>query len=217
VTQAVGLTQVPVTYVVGGPMHRATVRSVLFPGQDDETVARQPGWDGAVRGLTELPRRLRPLAGRQLALAVAEVLSFPVGDLLVAGWRTHSALRAAGWATLRHPGARELVTLASHRITTTYHPRINLIVDGVEIETVTFDLAIDATVDSLQAIVRAGRLAEIQSGRTGLKVGLSWRGVELASATAEIDAALTVSLGDGVELVSFAEPRRPHAGGGEGV
>src|SRR6202044_3778886 len=111
------------------PAERArprTATELLFgPGEDAagalaERMARA-GADGNLG--TDLEHL--PAAGQ-----AAGLLDVNLADVLVAGWREHHELTAAAQRTLAVPGSTELVSLATHQISTEQRPYVTVLVDG---------------------------------------------------------------------------------------
>jgi hypothetical protein len=192
-------------------MTDVTVRVVLF-GQADpgKALDRTPGWRTLLDGLAGVLAPLSPggrgLAERELAGALGGLLGLDLGAVLIGGWRRHRALLAAAHATRDNPAATEVVQLAAHQITTAQHPSVDLVVNGVALATVRFELGLSLDVDSLAATVRRATLVSIHGGRCAVTASLAAAGTVLASRQLVIDPVVTVSLGDGIPLLT-EEPR----------
>ncbi len=187
-----------------------TVSTVLFGDSSPlPALATASGWptvrDRLGQALAGVPTAQRELASRELGGAVASLLGLRLGDVLIAGWRAHRALLAAGRATMENPAATETVQLAAHRISTSHHPYVDVIIDDRKIATLHFELSLVLEVDTLPGTVRRGRLVALASGRCIVTASLSCEGVDLVSRQTVIDPAASVSLGDGVPLTSASE------------
>ena len=97
--------------------------------------------------------------------AAAGLLEIDLIGLLVAGWRDVHDLAGAARRTLATPGGTELVNLASHQITVTRNPSVNVMVDNVRVARVQFGLSVVFDVSPLIAGVSAGLLTALHSGR----------------------------------------------------
>jgi hypothetical protein len=62
--------------------------------------------------------------------------------VLVAGWREHHDLTAAAQRTLAGPGSTELVSLATHRVSTEQQPYVTVLIDGHRVATVQLGLSL---------------------------------------------------------------------------
>ena len=184
-----------------------TLSTVLFGGASPQQgLAAAPGWpvvrDRLGQALAAVPAPQRELALRELGGAVTSLLGLRMGDVLLAAWRAHRALLAAGRATIENPAATEMVQLASHRITTAHRPYVDVVINDKKITTLHFDMSLVLDVDTLLATVRRGRLVALASGRCTVTASLACEGIDLVSRQAVIDPAASVTLGDGIPLTS---------------
>jgi len=169
-----------------------TIRTFLLgSGNEDDTATLQrllSAQDvlGTCGGdLTRLARQGREAAEEELASVTAGLLNLDLGDLLIYGWRTRERLVKSARQTLQIPGRQEVVQLGAHRITSTHHPTIELLVDGVRVHTFRFKLSVSFDIDVAALIIRDGQL-------TGLKVG-----------DGSITCTLTLEMpGEDIELVN---------------
>ncbi len=188
-----------------------TVRAVLF-GDTDPVVAlgRSRGWQGVVGGLGATLGAIssdgRSMVERELSRSVVGLLDLDLGAMVVGGWRRHRALIAAAHATETDPAASEVVQLATHRIAATHRPYVDVVVNGVKLVTIHFDLGVTFDVDNLAGTVRRAHLVALHGGRCLTTVGLGCEGRELASRQVTLDLPMTVRLGDGIALLQ--EERR---------
>jgi hypothetical protein len=192
-------------------MAEMTVRAVLFGDTDPgPALDRTPAWRSVLGGLAGVLAPLSPggrgLAERELAGALGGLLGLDLGAVLIGGWRRHRALLAAAHATRDNPAASEVVQLAAHQITAAQHPSVDLVVNGVALATVRFELGLILDVDSLAATVRRATLVSLHSGRCTVTANLAAAGTVLAAGHLVIDPALAVSLGEGIALLT-EEPR----------
>jgi hypothetical protein len=190
-----------------------TVRSVLFGDAGDDPTAPLAGsleaagvGGAALRHLGGLSGAARREVDRQVAVVAGRLLDLDVVDLLVGGWRKHAALVAAARRTLAAPGGEEVVDLVSHRIRSTHRPDVAVLVDGVRVAKVDFELTVVFEVGALVAVVRAGRLVALRGGRCGLGATLTAEGVLLVRQHQRFDLGARLSLGAGVELVAPESP-----------
>jgi hypothetical protein len=193
-------------------MSQVSVRAVLFGEADPgAAVAATPAWRTVLSGLGGV---LAPLSLPGQATLVGEVtravgglLNLDVVDVLVGGWGKHRTLRAAAERTKANPGTTEQVELASHRITTTHRPYLDIAVNGAKVATVHFDLGLTLDLDTLLATVSRARLVAIQGGRCTVTAGIGCEGVPLASRQIVLDPHLALRLAEGIPLLG--EDRRP--------
>jgi len=182
--------------VAGGP----TLRTILF-GDDPRAAVPRRGWAAFRDTLSHVRPEMRTVVERELAAAVAGLLDIDINEPLLAGWRAHSQLREAARNTAFDRAATQIVSLAAHRIDSSYQPRVDLFVDEVRVATV--EVTIDLTVEvfGLLATVRGGRLVALHRGRCVAHLALLFANTELLGGTAEFDAPVTIALGSGVDLM----------------
>ena len=113
-----------------------TVLDLLFtPGEDSPTAVvpelLSPGATGDLgRALQNVPATLREAAVRETINAAKGLLDVDLTGFLVSGWQKHREVLAAARRTVAAPGSIELVNLATHQITATQRPVVNLVVDN---------------------------------------------------------------------------------------
>jgi hypothetical protein len=189
-----------------------TVRTMLFGQGAVAALAEGPSAGQVRAALRDLPEATRDAALRELSAVGAGLLDLDLGDLLVMGWRKYSALTEAARRTAEAPGSEEIVDIATHRIGAAYEPKIELLVGAVRVATIDFDLRAEFAVKALTAVVSAGRLTAIESGRSETTVSLAVEGLTVATRTMESDLHLLVRVGDGIPLTrSAGADRQLHA------
>jgi hypothetical protein len=193
-----------------------TVGTILFGDTPPaDAVAGTPGWravlDGLEIALSAVSPAGRAAAGGEVASALTGLLHLDLGETVVGGWRTHRALVEAAAATRVDPAASEVVPLATHRIDETHRPCVEVVVNGVTIATVGFEVTIALEIDAVLATVRRARLVAVHGGRIAATVALTAAGRELVARAVTLDPALVVSLGDGVTLLPDDAPARGQA------
>ena len=188
------------------PAERArprTATELLFgPGEDAagalaERRARA-GADGNLgTGLEHLPAA----AGREVAGQAAGLLDVNLADVLVAGWREHHELAAAAQRTLAVPGSTELVSLATHQISTEQRPYVTVLVDGHRVATVELGLSLTLVVTALLAGISAGRLVALHTGRCDVTAALAIQGSDLVTRQAHFDLPGVIPVSPGIRLL----------------
>jgi hypothetical protein len=188
-----------------------TVAGVLFGDDAPAELSRSAGWAAVTAGLGAalgtVSAQGRRAAMRELPAAVAALGRPSLVDLLLAGWRGHRALRAAAYFTQEHPDATEVVALATHEITSEHRPYVEIVVDGVRVATLHFDLSVTFEVEAALATVRRAKLVAVEGGRCAVGVALGFEGRELVSRRADLDLPLAVDLGGGVALLPARRDR----------
>jgi hypothetical protein len=189
-----------------------TVRTFLLGGTPgDDTAAIQQLLSGhkvvgsAGADLTRLAPLSREAAEEQLASVTAGLLNLDLGDLLIYGWRTRERLVEAARQTLQAPGRHEVVQLGAHRIISTHHPTIELLVDGVNVHTFRFQLTVIFDIDVAALIVRDGQLTALKAGDGSvictLTLEMPGGDIELVKQQRPVNLHLIIKLGHGIPLL----------------
>ena len=155
--------------------------------------------------LAHLTPQAREAANETLASVTAELLDFDLGDALIYGWRTHDRLVHAAEETLRVPGRQEVVQLASHQVSWSKQPAVDLLIDGVRVHTFRFQLTLLIDIEVAAAVVQGGKLVAIKSGdgtvAGTLALEMPGGDITLLQTERKIDLHLIVRLGGGVPLL----------------
>ncbi|MGH8887626.1 MAG: hypothetical protein ACRDYX_21140 [Egibacteraceae bacterium] len=136
-----------------------TARCFLFGDDKDtpETLAQSLHDAGIARSLGGVLGSLssagRKAVSQEVASVGADLADFDFVDILAAGWRKHAALTEAARSTLAAPGTRQVVDLATHRITSEHHPYVELLIDGAPAGKVDFEIRLEFVVKALAATV----------------------------------------------------------------
>jgi hypothetical protein len=157
-----------------------TIRDILFgdvlpgnvgpPAEKIEAAAERLTDAGAVPQRREAP----PAAiARTVMSKVADVLDFPVNDVLVGAWRTRSALLEAARETVGKPDAHKEVTLKNYSFGWDHGVDVDVTFNHKTIATVSVVAAISVDITGLVAVVRNGRIAELTSGEMTVSASLT--------------------------------------------
>jgi hypothetical protein len=151
--------------------------------------------------LTNLSRAGRGAVGNQIATVAHGLLDLDLGDLVIGGWCIFADLTAAAKRSMAAPGSSEIVDLATHSITSTHSPDVEVFVNDTRVATVRFDLSITFTVKGVVATVRDGRLITLHTGVCDVAGTLAADGRQLAKREAHFELPLLVHLGNGIPLL----------------
>jgi hypothetical protein len=181
----------------------ATLRDLLFgdePGTPIDALTASLHEHGTVRA------RIPGLPGlaaveREVANAIDGLLSLNLVDLAAAGWTKYDALRQAAKRTRDAPNTEEVVAMATHKIDSTYHPSVELYVDGESISTIEMTLQITFTMAGVLAVVKQARLTAIRSGSCTVAGSLTVAGIEAAKKQRKFDLPGAVRLRHGIALL----------------
>ena len=192
---------------INAPM---TMRSLLFDhdgGRDAPigTVVQAIQRDGVAHAALKERRHLstdsRGIIAREVGALADELLDLNVSDVLIGACRTYGTLIEAAHRTLARPEGEEVVSLAAHRVTSHYSPRIDLFLDDARIHTFELELEITLQLTGLETVVRAGEMISLRSGRSQATATLSLDGAPLAAGQRAVNPWEIVRLRPPVALV----------------
>jgi hypothetical protein len=170
-----------------------------------EFLARELGQHDVARSALSGLRRISGPALHavdcEIATVAAGLLDLGLGGAVVRAWRKYTAMTEAAERTLAVSGSEEVVVLATHRVTWTYQPHIDLLVDGKKITTFDFEMTVVYDLDSVVAVVRRGELVALRGGDCAITATLTLEGATLAQRQGRMDAALVVSLDRPIALL----------------
>jgi hypothetical protein len=154
------------------------------------------------RGLSRVGR---DAVGREVGAVMSGLLHVDFGDVLVGGWRKHAALTVAARRTAATPGSKEIVDLATHRVTSTHRPYLEILLDDVLVATVRLELVIEFVIHAFVAIVAHGDLIALQAGQCDATARLRVEGKEIIARQARVELPLVLRLGEGISLLGAPE------------
>jgi len=185
-----------------------TVLDLLFPPGEDSSVAvvpelLSPGANEDLdRALRNIPATLREAVARETSGAAKGLLNVDLIGFLGAGWQKHREVIAAARRTVAAPGSIELVDLATHQITATQRPAVNLLVDNHQTATVELGLSVVFTISALVAGIRGGRLVSVHSGRCDATATLAIQNTKVISRQVAFKLPGIIPLGRGIALLA---------------
>ena len=197
---------------VTGPL---SARVFLLGGDTDadtaEVLARSLRESGvarsAIQGLRGLSVSALQAVHHEVATVADELLNLDLGDLLVSGWRKYTDLTKAAERTLARPDSEEVVVLATHRVVSTHHPSVDLVIDGAKVHTFIFELKVEFDLNGVVAVVRRGDLVALRCGECVVTATLTLAGTSLKrSRKGRIDLALVVRLHPPIPLARQGHP-----------
>lgn len=156
----------------------------------------------AVEGVRRLSASARQAVKDEIATVADGLLDFDLGSVLVSGWRKYTELTRAAERTLAVPGSEEVVILAAHKVSSTHHPSVELLVDGVKVDTFVFELTVEFALTGVVAVVRQGELVALRGGECVVTATFTCEGVPLVPQQKKsIDLAFVVPLRPTIPLV----------------
>ena len=164
---------------------------------------------GAAGSLTAagqaLPRK-PPLAvwagmSRAVGRALQEALQVSIADVLVAGWNTYQSLLEYADPAKHPPKEIASVTLWEHTITSSHEPRVDLLVNGQKVATITFGVDLELHFESATLTIQGGRIMEVKTGTCVGKGVLKCEGAVLAErSSAEVPLPGRLTFGEGIPI-----------------
>jgi hypothetical protein len=156
-----------------------------------------------MKGFRHLSGAAMRAVSRQLAEVALQSLDLlDLRDLLVNGWCKHKDLKEAAKRTHAVAGSEELVTLAAHRIDSSHHPSVDLIVKETPVHTCVFDVTVSFDLNGVMAVVRQGTLAAVRSGTCVLMATFAMSEVPLLPPQQRrVDLAKFITLNPAVRLL----------------
>ncbi len=193
------------------PAGAITAMSVLFepdgsPDPATSALTKAVIDSGATSLVLRAARRLSSSTLRmvdgEVALMARRLLDVDLGGVLIGAWRRYTDLTDAARRTVASPGSEEVLVLATHRISTTHSPGVDLRLDGRRVHTFEFRLAAVLDVTGVAAVVREGGLVALQGGECEGSMSLFLEEERLAEQRRVWEPALLVSVDPPVNLVS---------------
>jgi hypothetical protein len=155
-----------------------------------------------IQGLRKLSGAALQAVNHEIATVAGGLLNLDLGDVLMSGWRKYTNLTEAAERTLASPGSEEIVALATHRVSSTHHPSVELLVDGIKVHTFVFELNVVFDLTGVAAVLRRGNLVALRGGECVVTATLTLEGTPLElSRKGRIDLALVVALHRPIPLV----------------
>ncbi|MGH3772577.1 MAG: hypothetical protein ACRDRW_14470 [Pseudonocardiaceae bacterium] len=148
-----------------------------------------------IQGLRNLSGSALQAVNHEIATVADGLLNLDLGEVLMSGWRKYTDLATAAERTLASPGSEEVVVLATHRVSSTHRPSVDLLVDGVKVHTFVFELTVVFDLNAVTAVLRQGALVALRGGECVITATLTLQGTPLElSRKGRIDLALVIPL-----------------------
>jgi hypothetical protein len=148
-----------------------------------------------IQGLRGLSGSALEAVNHEVATVADGLLNLDLGDALMSGWRKYTELTKAAERTLATPGSEEVVILATHRVVSTHHPSVELLIDGIKVHTFVFELKVVFDLNGVTAVLRRGHLVSLRGGECLVTATLTLEGTPLElSRKGRINLPLLVQL-----------------------
>jgi hypothetical protein len=140
------------------------------------------------------------------------VTDIPLADVLIGAWQTER--RFAKYHDLEKfpPGSISVVPLATHRITSTHKPYVEISVAGKSLGRIPFVIELQITVESLDVVIQDARFMRIEAGRARVSGSLKCADqIILEKSSKDFAWDDGISLGAGVPIPTSAKKPVPAA------
>jgi hypothetical protein len=151
--------------------------------------------------LSAIPAAARGAVLTQVAGAAAGLLELRLADVFELAWGKYAALRSAAEQTMADRDSEQLVGLATHQVSFTHQPSVQVQVADLPAAELTLRLEVEFLIRGALAVVRAGRLTAIRSGRCDVTGTLAIAGHRVLQRHINVDLPLALRLGNGVALL----------------
>lgn len=103
-------------------------------------------------------------ASKTAAARIPDLLRLDVGALLVSAWKKTTEIEGYADRTKYGPDETVFVELTRHIVTSSHKPTLDIVVDGVTIDTVPFELKVTLTLDAAVLTIRDGQILAVSPG-----------------------------------------------------
>jgi hypothetical protein len=174
---------------------------VLAQALNEQGVLQSP-----IRGLGGLSASAWQAVCQEIATVADGLLNnLDFGDMVISGWCKYTDLTKAAQHTLANPGSEEIVALATHRIVSTHHPSVDLIVNEAKAHTFEFELTVVFDITGVAAVLRRGDLVALRGGKCTVTATLKLEKTPLElTRKASIDLHVVVPLRHPIPLAHQA-------------
>jgi len=196
-------TQLDVRDLVFGTDGDSPADAIVQSLHDHDTVGT------LVEGVRGVPDAAGRAIEHEVAGAIDGFLNLDLIDLAAGGWRHSTRLHEAARVTRDAPGRTEIVPMLTHRITSSHHPCVDVLVDGHRIGCLNVGLTVVFDIEGLLAMVREAQLVGAECGRCTAVGTLSVEDFVAAERQCRLDVPGMIQLRSGIPLLR--EDPRPAA------
>ena len=111
------------------------------------------------RGFLNVSGPFKTIAGR-----IPDLLRVDLGAILVGGWKKVRELERYADPAKCPPDETIFVKLGQHTVTSSHKPSLDIVVDGVKVDTVPFELKLTITLDTALLTIRGGEVLAVAPG-----------------------------------------------------
>ena len=140
---------------------------------------------------------------RAVAARIAELLRLDLGVIVVGGWKKAAELRGYTDRSKYGPDETVFVEITRHTVESTHKPRLDILVDGVKIDTLPFKLKLTITLDGALLTIRDGKILAVSPGACKASVEIKIEGYTILTRdSASIKAPGTWTFREPIEIPS---------------
>jgi hypothetical protein len=116
-----------------------------------------------------------------MGTAYRRALDIKLVDIFAGAWSGIRAVAQLGDTRKYPPDEKHFVPLANHRITSDHRPKVEVLIDGVPLVSLTLDVNLQAQFEAAVLEVEGGHIHAIKPGNCMATASVSCRGVPIAS------------------------------------
>jgi len=136
-----------------------------------------------------------------LMATLYQALGLPLEDILRSAWSSLIELQEYRDAKRHPPEETSQVRFGKHRVTSTHHPKVELLLNDSAVATLTFDVQLTLNIAATTLLVRAGRIWQARGCEFQGEAALSYRGFSLMKRkTASVALPGAIDFGDGIAI-----------------
>lgn len=99
-----------------------------------------------------------------IAARVPDLLHLDLGAILVGAWKKVSEFQRYADPSRYPPDETVFVTLGQHTVTSSHRPHLDIVVDGVKVDTIPFEVTLTVTLEAALLTIRGGEVLAVAAG-----------------------------------------------------
>lgn len=131
---------------------------------------------------------------KEMGKAYRRALNVKLIDIFAGAWSGVMAVAELGDTTKYPPGEKHFVPLANHRITSDHRPKVEVLVDGMLLVSLTLDVNLQAQFEAAVLEVEGGHIHAIKPGNCMATASVSCRGVPIATSSRRLSLPSEIEL-----------------------
>jgi len=132
------------------------------------------------RSITGEARQIRwPVAFDEIMEKVKDILNIDLADIMVGAWKKRQEISKYADTQKYPPGDTFLVPLFEHTVVSKHTPRIEVLVNGMEVGRILFEIDVALTLEGAILRIDGGSILGVSTGRCRGKGAIKCEGVTL--------------------------------------